>query len=135
MSDLVPSLPKEVEGWSGFPDGASKIRQEEAAGPRSMDWRRLRPLEFIARNETLLTGKHDASLAAEAKKLREADLVQSRRSLTQAGHDGNDGADALSRISQRTSLATDSVLRQVVAILEAVPARAMLDPIIEAARL
>jgi hypothetical protein len=131
---LVPSLPKEVEGWSGFPDGASKIRQEEAAGPRSMDWRRLRPLEFIARNETLLTGKHDASLAAEAKKLREADLVQSRRSLTQAGHDGNDGADALSRISQRTSLATDSVLRQVVAILEAVPARAMLDPIIEAAR-
>lgn len=134
MSDLVPSLPKEVEGWSGFPDGASKIRQEEAAGPRSMDWRRLRPLEFIARNETLLTGKHDASLAAEAKKLREADLVQSRHSLTQAGHDGNDGADALSRISQRTSLATDSVLRQVVAILEAVPARAMLDPIIEAAR-
>jgi hypothetical protein len=134
MSDLVPHLPKEVEGWSGFPKGASKDRKERATSIEGVDWRRFRPMEFIARNETLLTGSHGTSIAAEAKKLREAYLVQSTRSLTQAGHDGNDGADALSRISKRTSLASDSVLRQVVAVLEAVPARAMLDPIIEAAR-
>jgi ElaB/YqjD/DUF883 family membrane-anchored ribosome-binding protein len=134
MSHLVPILPKEVEGWSAFPEGASKIRQEQAISIKGTDWRRFRPLEFIARNETLLTGKHGASLAAEARKLREAYLVQSTRSLTQGAHDPKDGEDTLSRISKRTSMASDSVLQQVVAVLEAVPSRAMLDPIIETAR-
>lgn len=134
MSHLVPPLPKEVEGWSGFPEGASKLRQERGTSVRGMDWRRFRHLEYSARNETLLTGAHGATLAAEARKLREAYLVQSTRALTQAGHEGNDGGDALSRISKRTSLASDAVLQQVVAVLEAVPSRAMLDPIIEAAR-
>jgi len=134
MSHLVPHLPKEVEGWSGFPEGAAQDRKERATSVKGADWRRLRPLEFIARNETLLTGTHGSTLAAESKKLREAYLVQSTRSLTQAGNDGNDGADALSRISKRTSLASDAVLQQVVAVLEAVPSRAVLDPIIEAAR-
>jgi len=134
MSHLVPILPKEVEGWSAFPEGASKIRQEQAISIKGTDWRRFRPLEFIARNETLLTGKHGASLAAEARKLREAYLVQSTRSLTQGAHDSKDGEDTLSRISKRTSMASDSVLQQVVAVLEAVPSRAMLDPIIETAR-
>ena len=134
MSHLVPILPKEVEGWSGFPEGASKLRQEQATSIKGTDWRRFRPLEFSARNETLLTGKHGASLAAEARKLREAYLVQSTRSLTQGAHDSKDGEDTLSRISKRTSMASDSVLQQVVAVLEAVPSRAMLDPIIETAR-
>ncbi|MCA3420263.1 MAG: hypothetical protein INF88_15320 [Roseomonas sp.] len=134
MSHLVPYLPKEVEGWNGFPEGATKDRKERAASIKGVDWRRFRPMEFIARNETLLTGTHGTSLAAEAKKLREAYLVQSTRSLTQAGHDGNDGADALSRISKRTTLASDAVLQQVVSVLEAVPSRAVLDPIIEAVR-
>jgi hypothetical protein len=134
MSHLVPILPKEVEGWSAFPAGASKLRQEQATSIKGTDWRRFRPLEFSARNETLLTGKHGASLAAEARKLREAYLLHSTRSLTQGGHDAKDGEDALSRISKRTSLASDTVLQQVVAVLEAVPSRSMLDPIIEAAR-
>jgi hypothetical protein len=134
MSHLVPILPKEVEGWSAFPEGASNIRQEQAISIKGTDWRRFRPLEFSARNETLLTGKHGASLAAEARKLREAYLVQSTRSLTQGAHDPKDGEDTLSRISKRTSMASDSVLQQVVAVLEAVPSRAMLDPIIETAR-
>lgn len=136
MSHLVPILPKEVEGWSAFPEGASKLRQEQATSIKGTDWRRFRPLEFSARNETLLTGKHGESLAAEARKLREAYLVHSTRSLTQAqgAHDAKDGEDALSRISKRTSLASDAVLRQVVAVLEAVPSRSMLDPIIESVR-
>ena len=134
MSHLVPILPKEVEGWSAFPEGASKIRQEQAISIKGTDWRRFRPWEFSARNETLLTGKHGASLAAEARKLREAYLVQSTHSLTQGAHDPKDGEDTLSRISKRTSMASDSVLQQVVAVLEAVPSRAMLDPIIETAR-
>lgn len=134
MSHLVPNLPKEVEGWGGFPEGASKFRQEQATSIKGMDWRRFRPLEFSARNESLLTGVHGATLAVEARKLREAFLVQSTRSLTQATHDSAEGDDALSRISKRTSLASDSVLQQVVAVLEAVPSRAVLDPIIEAAR-
>jgi hypothetical protein len=134
MSHLVPILPKEVEGWSGFPEGASKLRQEQATSIKGTDWRRFRPLEFSARNETLLTGKHGTSLAAEARKLREAYLVHSTRSLTQGRHDAKDGEDALSRISKRTSMASDAVLQQVVAVLEAVPSRSMLDPIIEAAR-
>jgi len=134
MSHLVPSLPKEVEGWSGFPEGASKLRQEQATSIQGKDWRRFRHLEYSARNETLLSGAHGASLAAEARKLREAYLVQSTRALTQAGHEGNDGDNALSRLSKRTSLASDLVLQQVVAVLEAVPSRAVLDPIIEAAR-
>jgi hypothetical protein len=134
MSHLVPILPKEVEGWSAFPEGASNIRQEQAISIKGTDWRRFRPLEFSARNETLLTGKHGASLAAEARKLREAYLVQSTRSLTQGAHAPKDGEDTLSRISKRTSMASDSVLQQVVAVLEAVPSRAMLDPIIETAR-
>ena len=134
MSHLVPILPKEVEGWSGFPEGASKLRQEQATSIKGTDWRRFRPLEFSARNETLLTGKHGASLAAEARKLREAYLVHSTRALTQGAHDAKDGEDTLSRISKRTSMASDAVLQQVVAVLEAVPSRAMLDPIIETAR-
>jgi hypothetical protein len=134
MSHLIPPLPKEVEGWSGFPQGASKIRQEQATSIKGADWRRSRHMEYSARNESLLTGTHGATLTAEARKLREAYLLQSTRSLTQAAHDGNDGGDALSRISKRTSLASDSVLQQVVAVLEAVPSRAVLDPIIEAAR-
>jgi hypothetical protein len=134
MSHLVPILPKEVEGWSGFPEGAAKLRQEQATNIRGTDWRRFRPLEFSARNETLLTGKHGASLASEARKLREAYLVQSTRSLTQGGLDASDGEDAVSRISKKTSLASDAVLQQVVAVLEAVPSRSVLDPIIEAAR-
>jgi hypothetical protein len=134
MSHLVPILPKEVEGWSGFPEGASKLRQEQATSIKGTDWRRFRPLEFSARNETLLSGKHGASLAAEARKLREAYLVHSTRSLTQGAHDAKDGEDTLSRISKRTSMASDAVLRQVVAVLEAVPSRSMLDPIIESAR-
>lgn len=134
MSHLAPPLPKEVEGWSGFPEGASKLRQEQATSIKGMDWRRFRHLEFSARNETLLTGKHGTTLATEARKLRETYMVQSTRSLTQAGPDGQDGGDALSRMSKRTSLASDSVLQQVVAVLEAVPSRAVLDPIIEAAR-
>ena len=134
MSHLVPPLPKEVEGWSGFPDGAAGFREERASSIGGVDWRRFRHMEFSARNETLLTDVHGASLTVEARKLREAFLVQSTRALTQAGHEGNDGGDAVSRISRRTSLASDSVLQQVVAVLEAVPSRAVLDPIIEAAR-
>lgn len=134
MSQLVPHLPKEVEGWGGFPEGAAKNRQEQATSTRAVDWRRFRPLEFISRNETLLTEKHGAMLAIEAKKLREAYLVQSARALAQAGHNGTDGGDAVTRISRRTSFASDAVLHQVVAVLEAVPSRTVLDPIIEAAR-
>jgi hypothetical protein len=134
MSHLVPPLPKEVEGWSGFPEGAGNLRREEASSVKGVDWRRFRHLEFSARNETLPTGAHGTSLATEARKLREAFLVQSARSLTQLRSDQADGTDALSRISKRTSLASDAVLRQVVAVLEAVPSRAMLDPIIELAR-
>ena len=134
MSHLAPILPKEVEGWSAFPEGASKLRQEQATSIKGTDWRHFRPLEFSARNETLLTGQHGASLTTEARKLRDAYLVQSTRSLTQGEHHANDGEDALSRISKRTSLASDSVLQQVVAVLEAVPSRVMLDPIIETAR-
>jgi hypothetical protein len=134
MSHLVPILPKEVEGWSGFPEGAAKLRQEQATSIKGTDWRRFRPLEYSARNEMLLTGKHGASLTTEARKLREAYLVQSTHSLTQGAHDPKDGEDTLSRISKRTSMASDSVLQQVVAVLEAVPSRAMLDPIIETAR-
>lgn len=134
MSHLVPPLPKEVEGWSGFPEGAGDLRQEEASNIKGMDWRRFRHLEFTVRNEALPTGAHGRNLAAEARKLRETYLVQSARSLTQVGPDRADGEDALSRISKRTSLASDSVLQQVVAVLEAVPSRSVLDPIIEAAR-
>jgi hypothetical protein len=134
MSHLVPHLPKEVEGWGGFPEGAARNRQEHASTTKAVDWRRFRPLEFTSRNETLLTGKHGAMLAIEAKKLREAYLVQTTRSLAQAGHDGTDGEDPVTRISRRASFASDSVLHQVVAVLEAVPSRAVLDPIIEAAR-
>lgn len=134
MSHLVPELPKEVEGWAGFPEGASSLRLESPAMIQGLDWRRSRPLEFIARNETLLTGTHAISLGSEAKKLREAYLVQSTRSLTQGSDEGGKGEDALTRISKRASRASDSVLQQVVAVLEAVPSRTMLDPIIEAAR-
>jgi ElaB/YqjD/DUF883 family membrane-anchored ribosome-binding protein len=134
MSHLVPELPKEVEGWAGFPEGGSSLRLESPAMIQGLDWRRSRPLEFIARNETLLTGTHAISLGSEAKKLREAYLVQSTRSLTQGSDEGGKGEDALTRISKRASRASDSVLQQVVAVLEAVPSRTMLDPIIESAR-
>ena len=134
MSHLVPILPAEVEEWGGFPESASKLRRERANSIKGMDWRRLRSTEFSARNETLLTGTHGATLAAEARKLREASLVQSTQALSQGPHNAPKGENALSRISARTSLASDSVLQQVVAVLEAVPTRALLDPIIEAAR-
>jgi hypothetical protein len=134
MSHLVPELPKEVEGWGGFPEGGSSLRLETPAMIQGLDWRRSRPLDFIARNETLLTGTHAITLGSEAKKLREAYLVQSTRSLTQGADEGGKGEDALTRISKRASGASDTVLQQVVAVLEAVPSRTMLDPIIEAAR-
>lgn len=134
MSHLLPELPKEVEGWSGFPEGGSRLRVEAPALIQGLDWRRSRPLEFIARNESLLAGTHAISLGSEAKKLREAYLVQSTRSLTQGVDGAGKGEDALAHISKRASGASDSVLQQVVAVLEAVPSRAMLDPIIEAAR-
>lgn len=134
MSHLVPELPKEVEGWSGFPEGGSRLRLESPAMIEGLDWRRSRPLAFIARNESLLAGTHAITLGSEAKKLREAYLVQSARSLTQGADDAGKGEDALSHISKRASKASDAVLQQVVAVLEAVPSRATLDPIIEAAR-
>jgi len=134
MSHLVPELPKEVEGWGGFPEGAAKVRLEVPAQVQGLDWRCSRPLAFAARNESLLAGTHANSLASEAKKLREAFLVQSTRSLIQHADEATKGEDALSRISKRTSKASDTVLQQVVAVLEAVPSRAVLDPIIEAAR-
>jgi hypothetical protein len=134
MNHLVPDLPKEVDGWSGFPEGAAKLRLEGSAMVQGPDWRCSRPLGFIARNEFLLAGTHAISIATEAKKLRDAYLVQSARSLTQDSDEAGKGEDPLSRITKRTSRASDTVLQQVVAVLEAVPSRAMLDPIIEAAR-
>ncbi|MFO0181949.1 MAG: hypothetical protein ACK53N_03700 [Alphaproteobacteria bacterium] len=134
MSHLLPDLPKEVEGWSGFPEGAGKLRLETPTQMQGLDWRCSRPLTFTSRNESLLAGPHFNSLASEAKKLRDAHLVQSTRSLAQDSDESSKGEDALSRISKRTSKASDTVLQQVVAVLEAVPSRAVLDPIIEAAR-
>lgn len=134
MSRLVPPLPKEVEGWAGFPEGGAKLRLELPSTFETVDWRSNRPLEFSARNEVLLTGAHGTALAAEALKLREADMVQSTRALTQMAGQSGAGDDALARISGQASRASDTVLRQVVAVLDAVPSRAMLDPIIEAAR-
>lgn len=134
MSHLAPELPKEVEGWGYLPEGAAKLRLEVPAQVQGLDWRCSRPLAFTARNESLLAGAHANSLAAEAKKLREAFQVQSTRALTQDADETTKGEDALSRISKRTSKASDTVLQQVVAVLEAVPSRAVLDPIIEAAR-
>lgn len=134
MSHLVPPLPKEVESWAGFPEGGARLRLELPAMVESVDWRRIRPVEFTARNETLPTGVHGNALATEALKLREAYMVQSTRSLTQQIGQENPAEDPVMRISGQTSKASDTVLRQVVAVLDAVPSRAMLDPIIEAAR-
>jgi hypothetical protein len=134
MNHLVPELPKEVEGWSGFPAGAATLRLEAPAHVQGLDWRCSRPLAFTARNESLLAGAHARSLTSEAKKLREAFQVQTTRALIQDANEATKGEDALSRISKRTSKASDTVLQQVVAVLEAVPSRAVLDPIIEAAR-
>lgn len=134
MNHLVPELPKEVEGWSGFPAGAATLRLEAPAHVQGLDWRCSRPLAFTARNESLLAGAHARSLTSEAKKLREAFQVQTTRALIQDANEATKGEDALSRISKRTSKASDTVLQQVVAVLEAAPSRAVLDPIIEAAR-
>jgi hypothetical protein len=134
MSRLVPPLPKEVEGWAGFPEGGTRLRLEASTMFEGVDWRSSRPLEFSARNEVLLTGAHGTALAAEALKLREAYMVQSTRALTQMAGQQSKGEDTLAHISGQASKASDTVLRQVVAVLDAVPSRAMLDPIIEAAR-
>ncbi|MCA3376593.1 MAG: hypothetical protein INF64_05635, partial [Roseomonas sp.] len=124
MNHLVPELPKEVEGWSGFPAGAAMLRLEAPAHVQGLDWRCSRPLAFTARNESLLAGAHARSLTSEAKKLREAFQVQTTRALIQDANEATKGEDALSRISKRTSKASDTVLQQVVAVLEAVPSRA-----------
>lgn len=134
MAHLVPPLPKEVESWPGFPQGGSAYRIDKIDLSQAFDWRRQRPLDYITRNETLIAGEHAVTLAAEAQKLREVYMVQSTRALTEPDSDQKHGDDPLSRISGRTSKASDTVLRQVVAVLDAVPSRAMLDPIIEAAR-
>ena len=134
MTQLVPQLPKEVENWAGFPKAGSEIRLAPSAPGQGLDWRQQRPLEYIARNEVLLAGQHAATLASEAQKLREAFMLQSTRALTQEAARKPEGEDALARISGSTSNASDSVLRQVVAVLDAVPSRTMLDPIIAAAR-
>lgn len=134
MSHLVPPLPKEVESWAGFPEGGARLRLELPAMFESVDWRRSRPVEFTARNETLPTGAHGNALATEALKMREAYMLQSTRSLAQPFGQENPAEDPVTRISGQTSRASDTVLRQVVAVLDAVPSRAMLDPIIEAAR-
>jgi len=65
-----------------------------------------------------------------AYRIDKIDLSQA----TEPDSDQKHGDDPLSRISGRASKASDTVLRQVVAVLDAVPSRAMLDPIIEAAR-
>lgn len=134
MTQLVPQLPKEVENWAGFPKGGSEIRLAPSAPGQGMDWRQQRPLEYIARNEVLLAGQHAATLATEAQKLREAHMLQTTRALTEEAARKPEGEDALTRISGSTSNASDSVLRQVVAVLDAVPSRSVLDPIIAAAR-
>jgi len=54
--------------------------------------------------------------------------------LTEEAAKKPEGEDTLARISGSASNASDSVLRQVVAVLDAVPSRSMLDPIIAAAR-
>jgi hypothetical protein len=61
-------------------------------------------------------------------------MLQSTRALAQEAARKPEGEDALARISGSTSNASDSVLRQVVAVLDAVPSRTILDPIIAAAR-
>jgi hypothetical protein len=134
MTQLVPLLPKEVENWAGFPEGGSEIRLAPATPGQGTDWRRQRSIEYTARNEVLLAGQHAAALATEARKLREADMVQSTRALAEGAAAKQGGEDALTRMSGRASNASDSVLRQVVAVLDAVPSRSMLDPIIAAAR-
>jgi len=134
MAQLVPFLPKEVESWPGFPKDGSAFRTDKIDLSQSFDWRRQRPLDYITRNETLIAGEHAVTLAAEAQKLREAYMVQSTSALTEPDGDHHFGEEALIRISGRASKASDTVLRQVVAVLDAVPSRAMLDPIIEAAR-
>jgi len=134
MTQLVPQLPKEMEAWAGFPDGGSEIRLAPIPHAQGTDWRQQRPLEYIARNEVLLAGEDAATLATEARKLREAYMVQSTRALAEEAGRKHEGEDALARISGTASNASDSVLRQVVAVLDAVPSRSMLDPIIAAAR-
>ena len=134
MTQLVPQLPKEVENWAGFPKGGTEIRLAPSTPWQGMDWRRQRPLEYIARNEVLLAGQHAATIATEAQKLREAYMVQSTRALAEAANKKAEGEDALTRMSGTASNASDSVLRQVVAVLDAVPSRAVLDPILASAR-
>jgi len=134
MSHLAPHLPKEVETWRGFPEGASRLRTEQPPVFDGLDWRSSRPLEFAARNEALLCGVHALKLDTEARKLRESFMVQSALSITDKLRRENLNEETVASISKRTSVASDTVLRQVVAVLEAVPSREELDPIIEAAR-
>ena len=134
MSHLVPHLPKEVETWLGYPEGSSRVRLEMPPVFDGLDWRASRPLEFAARNEALLCGAHAVKLDVEARKLRELFMVQSVQSVTENLDIGPLRGQAVASISKRTSVASDTVLRQVLAVLEAVPSREELDPIIEAAR-
>jgi hypothetical protein len=134
MSHLAPSLPKEVETWLGFPEDGSKIRLAPPPPFDGLDWRASRPLEFAARNEALLCGTHAVKLDAEAQKLRESFMVRSALAITDKLGKEPLNTEAVASISRRTSVASDTVLRQVVAVLEAVPSRQELDPIIEAVR-
>ena len=134
MSHLTPHLPKEVEAWLGFPEGGSKLRLEMPPVFDGLDWRASRPLEFATRNEALPCGAHAVKLDTEARKLRESFMVQSALSITDKIGKQNLNEESVANISKRTSVASDTVLRQVVAVLEAVPSREELDPIIEAAR-
>lgn len=134
ISHLTPLLPQEVEGWKGFPEGGAKLRLERPPMFEGLDWRSSQPQEFTARNEQLLCGAHALKLNTEARKLREAFMVQTSLMLTGKFNAEKLSEDSVAKISKRTSMASDTVLRQVVAVLEALPSRAELDPIIEAAR-
>ncbi len=134
MSHLAPQMPKEVETWRGFPEGGSKLRLELPSVFDGLDWRTSKPLEFAARNEALPCGAYALKLNAEARKLRESFMVQSAHSITSKLSRDSLNEEALAQISRRTSVASDTVLRQVVAVLEAIPSREELDPIIASAR-
>jgi hypothetical protein len=134
MSLLTPHLPKEVENWPGFPEFGSKLRLDMPPAFDGVDWRASRPLEFAARNETLPCGDYALKLDTEARKLREASMFSSA-----TGTNDKQGKEALNaasflQMAKQASVASDTVLRQVVAVLEAVPSRKELDPIIAAAR-
>ena len=134
MASLTPPLPKEIEGWAGFPEAASHLRRATPPVGFATDWRGQRRAEFVMRNEALFSGQHAVTLGSEAKKLREMDRIQSARALTVQTGGSKNSEDPLTSLSNRTSRASDEVLRQVVGLLEAIPARSTLDPILESAR-